>query len=562
MVKAYGRSVEPADIYANNVRRTPISHARSVRPDDISSVTTGFAGKFQPLAMVPLLREDGVMSSRLTVNFQMAETTNLLLNPVRATAVAYLVPKLAFDRYPDQGTIDRSYNGQQEIDGSVVPWFEARNAQASTDLQKSLGIHRMTNTDYVEAYNQVWNFIAKQRSPDLALRDRLDETIAPAFWEHNQMKHVKASFDDAMIEGEVPLTVTDAQISTVPGQELLLPLEYQGSANVTATAASMRADGQEFVIHDSGDANRMRFYREQAGSGNTRLTASLDGVMSELSENGVVVSLANINLARETAAWARLRTQFQGLDEDWMMDQLLAGIRMPYEALKHPILLDHQDTIFGMQQRYATDSANLDKSATEGQTSVTLNLNVPQLSTGGVIVICAQSLPEQIFERQRDYYATASKVDDLPNRTADELDPQPVSLVSNVEVDEKHSLGGDLFGYAPLNHQWQRNSPRLGGRYWRENPDDAWTEDRNRIWDTSVVDPQLGTDFYTATQINQDVFADTQAENFEYWVGGRVNISGLTYFGPALRESQGDYDKVLSQVDQDRVKGDGTDVPT
>jgi len=87
----------------------------------------------------------------------------MLLNPVRATAVAYLVPKLALDRFLDQGTIDRSYNGQPEIDASVVPWFKPFAGTLDNPIVEKLGLHYSAegyNDEYIEAYNQVWNFIA------------------------------------------------------------------------------------------------------------------------------------------------------------------------------------------------------------------------------------------------------------------------------------------------------------------------------------------------------------------------------------------------------------------
>lgn len=362
------------------------------------------------------------------------------------------------------------------------------------------------------------------------------------------MKHVKPTFDDAMLEGVVP-------IDFVGGFNQLPINRVDGSPGVVYH----RADNDNVVGSGTNQFNADGTLG--TSTGNPTNFDPMGSIVAELQADSVQLTLANISLARQTAAWARMRTEFQGLDEDWMMDQLLSGIRISYEGLKHPILLDHKDTVFGMSQRYATDSANLDKSATNGQTSVTFEINVLQLTTGGTIVVCAQCLPEQIFERQRDYYFQADSVVDLPSRTSDELDPQPVALVKNDEVDCLHTLSNDLFGYAPLNHEWQRNAPRLGGRYYRSDPLAPWTEERNRIWDTSVVDPQLGTDFYVASTIDQNVFIDIVSDTFEYWIGGRVNISGLIYFGPMLREATDDYDKVLAQVDTSRVSGDGTDVP-
>lgn len=530
--KQHSTTVRARNVYEENVRRTPVSHARTRRHDDVAVVTSGFGGKFVPLKMVPLLREDRALSSTISVNFQMAETADMLINPVRATAVAYLVPKLAFERFQDLGTLNRSYNGQQEIDGSTVPWFDAFETTGvdPEDVWAKLGLHvpadNIINTDYIEAYNAVWNYIAAQRSPNLTLRSNTDPTLAPAFWESTVMKHVKATFDDAMMEGTVPLEF-------IGGSDRL---------TVYSTASGNPPNGNRSVAQsgtpqDMPDGSKM-----------------WEDVWAELQADSVQVSLANIDLARETAAWARLRTEYQGLDEDWMMDQLLSGVALPEEGMKHPILIDHAETIFGMQERYATDGANLETSVADGRASLTLNIRTPQVNTGGVIVIAAQCLPEQTYERRRDHYAVAATVDDLPNRTADELDPQPVDIVTNAEVDERHSLPSDVFGYEPLNAKWIRTHVNMGGKYYRPNPGAPYDEDRNRIWDTDVTDPQLGPDFYLSTTLNHDVFKSKNSDPFEFWCGGRVNIEGLTYFGPALRESSGDYEKVLGQVDRSRIE--------
>ena len=121
--KQHSRSMSPTQVWDENIKKTPMSHQRFRRSDLVSVVTTGFGGKFLPLKMIPLFREDQALQSTIDVNLQMSETASMLLNPVRMSVMAYLVPKLALERFADMGTIDRSYNGQQEIDGSVIPWF-------------------------------------------------------------------------------------------------------------------------------------------------------------------------------------------------------------------------------------------------------------------------------------------------------------------------------------------------------------------------------------------------------------------------------------------------------
>jgi len=552
MQKQHSSAIRPTQVWPDNIKRGPIQHSRTRRTDSVSVVTSSMAGKLIPLKMIPLLREDSANTSRLNVNVQMAETADMLLNPVRVSAMAYLVPKLAFERFADMGTIDRSYNGQQEVDGTVVPWFSTTTYNEPPPGQtpepgilKTMGLHApdggTINTDYIEAYNAVWNYIAGQRSQSLTPRVNTDTTLGPAFWEHTQMRHVVPTFDAAMVEGEIPIAFTSG------GQLPVQGISRVGDASFSNPSPTFQATAD--VMNLGNSPNYLQFDIGVAAS----------EIYAELQEGSVKISLANIEQAKETQAWSKLRNQYQGISEDWMIDQLMQGIRFNDETLQHPILLDHTDTIVGMSERYATDGANLSKSVADGRTSLSLNIRAPKIQTGGVIVVCGQVLPEMIYERQRDYYMTAQTVENLPNRTADELDPQPVSLIRNGEVDESHSLPNDLFGYAPLNHEWMRRAPNVGGKYYRPDPAAAWDENRNRIWSTEVVDPTLGPDFYISNSVSHQVFADQNTDPFEWWVAGDVTIEGLTYFGETLREAQGDYDAIEAQVPTERLIGDGTD---
>jgi len=549
----HSTDIAPAQSYPENLKKTPVAHIKTRRIDKVSVVTTSQPGRMVPLKAIPLLREDGLLNSRVTLNVQMAETAQMLLNPVRVSTAAYFVPKLAFERFLDMGTIDRSYNKQPEIDDTVVPWFRPDTDPASPVLQ-TLGVHVPPgddfNDDYKASYNQIWNYIAQQRSSSIPLRTETDGTLAPAFWRHSQMKHVKPTFDDAMLAGEVPLSITDQRIP-VTGMGTNAGLQYEPASRFTTGGNTV--EGQWSQV--GADKTPPSIMEDPDNPG-------FPGVFAELQSNGITVSLANLDLARETAAWARLRSQYQGMSEDWMIDQLLQGIRIRDENLRYPILLDSRDSVIGMAQRYATDFANLEKSVTDGQSTVSLNLRVPATPCGGIVMIVAQVLPEMIFERQRDYYLSLLDTDHLPNRTADELDPQPIETLKNVDIETTHSLPDDLFGYAPLNSRWQRMAPNVGGLYRKDTPDEPWTEQRGRIWDTSVVDPTLTSDFYIANDIPTDVFADTQTDQFEWWLSGDCQIEGLTYFGPSLRENPNDdYDTVLGKVDLERLAGDGSDIP-
>lgn len=555
MNKQHSRQSAPYQPNAPRIRRNAIEHQRFIRPNVSGAVSTSYGGVLMPLAAHGLLREDGMRTSRFGVNLQMAETSAMLINAVRVTARAFFVPKLAFERFNDMGTINRSYAGEAEIDGSVVPWFQPYvDGGEPSPFRRALGLHMPNgengNTDYLEAYNAIWNYLAMQTSPSLEPRDGLDDSLAPAFWSNSNMKYVVPTFDDALIEGEVPLTVTGAQ----------MPVRGIGTVDNT-DAPALNVKETDGTTRDYTNAQSIdgvgKWYGETVAADGT----FFPNIYAQLEQDGITVSLANIQTARETAAWARLRTQFQGVSEEWMIDQMLSGIRIRDEQLRHPIELDMKETTVGMMERYATDSGNLDQSLSDGRASLELTAGIPAVTTGGVFMIVAQVLPEQVYERQRDYFFAAQTVDDLPFRTSDELDPQPVEMVSCKEVDSSHEQGDDLFGYRPLNAKWMRRHTALGGRYFRESPTDPWVQDRNRIWTPEVENVTLGPDFYLATDISHEVFNDSNLDPFEWWVNGIAMTEGLTYFGPALREATDDYDSVAAQVDRSRLAGDGSDDP-
>lgn len=147
------------------------------------------------------------------------ETAEILMNAINVRVMAYLVPTLAFDRF--EGSMDqlnRSWSGEAFKGLPVVPYVEtaAFGATGANQVYKYLGLHAkptaMVNTMYLEAYNQIWNFRAKNRSGDLTLRARLATDLAPAFWTHERFKHIVPDFDQAVIDGEVALNVANAKL--------------------------------------------------------------------------------------------------------------------------------------------------------------------------------------------------------------------------------------------------------------------------------------------------------------------------------------------------------------
>lgn len=550
----------------NRMRTSPIPVQRTSRTLMHRTLTSMNAGFMTPIMAIPLLREDSVTRGQFRFAFQMEETVEILMNAINVRLMAYLVPKLAFDRYDGLDSLNKSYEGIPLVDGgAVTPWFEmvAAPDMSANLIYKSLGKHARTgdqiNTDYIEAYNQIWNFRARNRSQDIPLRTRLDSTLAKAFWQHQTFAHIVPDFDQALIDGAVPLQVIP------PGTA------NWGRAKVDGLAANGAApNGPKTGVDADGLINYATGYSTQTGTGDDAVVlrtktnaanAPLDvfvdvgKVFEEMVADGISISLSNIELARKTQAFANLRRQYAGHSDEHIIDLLMDGISIPDQAWKQPMLLADVSTVFGMSKRWASDSPNLTESVVNGATAIDISFSVPRCNPGGVVMIVAEIAPEQLFERQRDPYLHAGSVDDLPQFLRDTLDPEKVEVVPNDAIDIDHDTPDGVFGYAPLNWEWAKSMPQIGGKFYRPKVDGAFDEDRQRIWAVETINPTLSADFYLVSSMNYKPFVitATTTDHFECLGRGGVTIMGNTVFGPLLVEAEDDYAKVFAEAPTDRI---------
>lgn len=547
--------------FSDRTKTDPIPVQRTRRPIAHRTLTSMNAGLMTPIAAIPLLREDSVSRARYRIAFEMSETVEMLMNAVQVRVMAYLVPRLAFERYDGLDSLNRSYEGQPAPGGgATVPWFTPMAAPAtegSNPILLAMGLHARVgtqiNTDFIEAYNAIWNFRAKNRSPDIPLRTNLESTLAPAFWLHQTWAHVVPDFDQALIDGEVPLNVVGGALP-VKGLGILSPTQTQNTAGV-----DVRETGSTVATTYNPAWNASVDAAASAGQATLILKGdSVTGapaVFAEMAENGITVSLSNIEMARKTQAFAALRRQYNGHSDEWIIDLLMDGIQIPDMAWKQPMLLADESTVFGMSKRYATDGASLTEHVVQGVTALDLSFSIPRVSTGGVVMIVAEIMPEQLFERQRDHYLHALDVATLPQFLRDTLDPEKVEVVTNEMVDVDHATPTATFGYAPLNHNWAKSIPRVGGKFFRPKVDGAFDEDRQRIWAVETANPTLSRDFYLVTQMNYKPFVvtDNNVDHFEVLLSGECDIRGNTVFGGMLVEATSDYAEVLEEAPQERI---------
>ena len=545
------------------IPNSPIAVQKSVRSAKGRVLTSGDAGKILPLKYEWLHREDGVRSGKVRVNVEMMETSEMLMNGVGVTLYAHFVPMLAFDRF--NGSMDelnRSYKKENGAAGSVIPFFESNKVynnntntvssfanlpnldtgdiNADTPSQvfyNTMGIHFQTsniNTTPVEAYNAIVNHRRKARSKSLPLRNAFDHRLADAFWINNGMQNIVSDYDQNLIDGQV----------TLAGLTFQAPIKapanrYDPSVGLASGGTS--TGGQPSYTASPIDEGDMYLFED---------------IYAELTTGGnATMSLADIEQARKTAAFAKLRAKYDGIDDEHVIDLLMSGIRVPEEALKQPILLGRQRAMIGFNQRYATDGANLDKSATNGMATIDMNIRTPgNMNTGGIIMVTCEIVPEQLWERKKDYFLYTTDPDTLPNYLSDVLDPEKVAVVKNDHADVNHATPDGTFGYAPLNHEWQRDAVNVGGKYYRP-ANDAFDEDRAKIWTAESINPTLNEDFYLCSGLHKKVFADQVSDSFEITCLSDMQIVGNTVFGGGLQETDAtsDYDTITSQVDSSRI---------
>ena len=306
--------------------------------------------------------------------------------------MTYFVPYLAFEQF--NGSIEelnRSYSKENGIAGSQVDFFEKNKYyngstivtdSTPTDMDTgdngraefygTMGIHHGAadmNNSYVQAYNVIVNHRRKARSTSLALRNEFEHDLAEAFWPNSGNSHIMADFDQKLIDGEVSLnglTFKAPLISEDQG-----PWPSSASFDQPLAPAGTYTSVTNPVAPDGTSA---------AGA------VQWNTIWAELTSGGnATMSLADIEQARKTAAFAKLRAAYDGIDDEYIIDLLMQGITVPTEMMKQPMLLGQQTGMFAFAQRFATDSGNLDDTATNGFVQLGYRVRAPRTSIHGIV---------------------------------------------------------------------------------------------------------------------------------------------------------------------------------
>lgn len=546
---------------------SPIAFPRTLRNDNQSLLTTGRAGEVIPFGFIPLFREDSA-TGRVTVAAELAEMPKPLENAVIGRLQTWMVPRPALPHFSGLDEYTHAYQGknitQLGAAGRTPPsLFDTISHSAvyatanGSEFMRATGLtveaSETTNTDYVDAYILVQNFRLAAHSSKMTRYDYYQEDnsaaleLKPAFWPRNRFHSVVADYEQALVVGALDLDVSAGQV----------PVKGIG------IDAAVGAAGGPYSVKETGDsaANNLTGWYVNHLNSDTSIHIEEDasntgypGIFADMAAQTVTTTLASIDMARKQQSFARMvaamdGNQYSGFNnDDVLILDLMNGFTVPNELLNRPWLLDNKTGVFGMRERHATDAANLDDSVTVGQLVLSTSINVPTAKYGGIIFSTFEYMPERLYPRASDEYMKVTTEADLPNALRDSLNPEPVEIVLNGEIDTAHGTPGGTFGYRELNAKWNRDRTLLGGDFQSLTPGTPATAARTALWQPEYVDPVLTSDHWLCPHpFPQDVFSVPGNDTVTLSVRVECTISGLTQFGASLVEDNSEFADITTE---------------
>jgi hypothetical protein len=539
-------------------------YKESTRPIEIKSLTSAELGVANPIAASYVgANESGV--GNVQMNVQLAETPEPITNAIHATAMTYLVPFTAFSQFNgSEEEAMRRYAGEPSLfTGNVEPFFEKNKwynsvneteATLSSDYAReidtvvtgqrgesglalfyqTMGLHTQAeniNNSYVQAYNIVQNHRRRARSPQLAERNEFDHRLAEAFWPNSGNSKIVADYDQAVMSGEVTLSGMTGSAA--------VRARYQNSETISRRDATTQdVYGANTITFPEGVATR---------EGDQYVW---EDIVADFSAANPTINLAELAQGELIAKWAQKRAALSGQSAEWLIDLILRGIQPSSAISRLPILVGMSKGIFSMNQRYATDAANLEDSLTNGMVSLNYRCAVPRTKLGGVLITQLECAPEQVWERKKDYFLYTTDVGKLPNALRDHLlieGGEGVEVVTKDHLDVNHSTPDAILGFQPLNEKWKVNDIRVGGKFYRPASDSTYVEERARIYSNEVTDPSLNTDAYLVTNLHKKVFADQVSDALEITTVHDFKLRSDIQFGDRLQETD-------ASTDHDAIK--------
>ena len=304
---------------------TPVKFNKTTRKDASVLMSSARAGVVVPAGYVPLLPGDSA-SGRVGIDIQLKEMPKPLLNAVHANVQAWVIPKSAHPKFAGRDELQHAFTGKVikalgSPDRTPPDYFTvcstaAVNSLAASPMFKTLGLHVVPNnplhTDLVDAFQLVYNFRLAAHSSRLPRRKYAAESVVevaqlpPAFWPSSRFSRVVPDYERALVIGALDLDVAAGRlpvsgigVSPVGAATSAGPRDYMSYEGTQSAGAHWRVgeniSGTEIVVEKAASGLRTKIFAEMGGQ-------------------SVTTSLADIDKARTTQAFAKLRTAYAGND--------------------------------------------------------------------------------------------------------------------------------------------------------------------------------------------------------------------------------------------------------
>jgi len=521
----------------------PLNFPRTLRKWVQNLLTTGRAGEILPFGFCGLFRGDSA-SGNIVVDVELGEMPKPIENAVVGRLQTWCVPRPALPHFSGIDEYTHAYQGKSQTalgsaTRAAVSLFDtvatgSIAAAQSSEFFRCSGLCLQPgveiNTDYIDAYILVANFRLAAMSSKMTRYDYYQEDntaaleLKPAFWTQSSMQSVVADYESALVTGALEL---DVSAGSIPISGIA-----RTGTNAGSSAGNVVPGVSNYTVGAGG--NNLQFDIDNS---------LVSSIVADMSSQKITTTLANIDMARKTNAWAKAVSAMDGDDysgfntDEVLMLELMNGFNVPEMLLNRPWLISSKTGVFGMNERHATDAANLDDSVTVGRLTLSQSINVPVQDYGAILFSTFEFMPERIYPRQKDSYLEVTSEAELPQALRDSLNIEPVEIVTNAEIDQLHTTPNATFGYRELNGKWNQEFTLQGGDFRALTPGSGPTAARTAIWQPLYVDPVLSTDHYLCPHpFPQDVFSVPANDAATISVRMDLTISGLTQFGNRLVE--------------------------
>jgi hypothetical protein len=483
-------------------------------------------GKLAPVMAVPFREsESGILNQEVT--FELDPIAGKMITPVIAEVFAVYVPIQAIDALKNP---NEAYAGNEEIIRqkllSGAPLFDM---EAESELSQRMGVVPRSIAGVKSvcevtrlAHNCAVNYLRRRKYVNALQLLAANTAMTPALLSTTILERLNGVLDpEDRINGSV-----DLELGTVKAA-------VSGfGTNVTSGTAGPAAGMRET---DGSTSTYANYYSTSA------MVVEMDGstppipqVFADLAGGSAGnISLSDFYNAERMDALVRQMRQMVDENPEYGEDMVARFAHgLSVEVGKQPFMLYESQTVYGAQQRYATDGASLDDSQSDLTNRVRFTVPVPKTELGGMVVTFAVLKPDETISAQP--HPILSEAWGAINYIADEqkIDPVPVTI-RDLDGDCAQVDEGTIVLYTG-NNELKRRYVNYG---FARNLDQTKVAAKTALWQYEIPASVTPEGVIYPDALSHYPFSDQTAEVCTYVVNSSARINTPIVYGPSPVET-------------------------